>query len=256
MLFWACERSVNWDLETEEEVRLVVEAILTDEYSIQTLRLSQSYQDLNATIPSVNNAVVSVEANGIVYPFIPDSLNDGSYVSQDSFAVLSDLDYRLNIDWEGKTYTANSRLSTVSPMPEITFIPFGQSDSLRLGNFVPIYNASQQSMYEVNIDWSFINDENPNKAKLYLFTFSSVHISEFNGPQTETIFFPKGSQVIVKKYGMNEEFAEFMRSNAIETIWNGRIFYSNGENLPSNISNNGLGFFTTCAVITETIFAE
>ncbi|MEN0046930.1 MAG: hypothetical protein AAF806_07735, partial [Bacteroidota bacterium] len=87
-------------------------------------------------------------------------------------------------------------------------------------------------------------------------TFSSVHLSALSRPEKEIVSFPKGSQVIVKKYGLNDDFAAYLRAKAIETEWNGTFFYSTAENLPSNISNDALGFYSTCAVLVDTLIAE
>lgn len=48
----SCERSTSWDLETQDESFLVVEAILTNEDLIQQIQLSQTFSNLNGSIPT------------------------------------------------------------------------------------------------------------------------------------------------------------------------------------------------------------
>ena len=68
----SCEEATDWDLEPGENGKLVVDAILTNETIIQEVRLSLSYDDLNGTPQSVNNAIVTVEVNGLIFPFAAD----------------------------------------------------------------------------------------------------------------------------------------------------------------------------------------
>lgn len=255
-LLASCEKSRDWELPSTAEPTLVIEAILTNEDTVQEIRLSQSYTDLNGAPPPVENAIVSVAANGVVYPFATDPLTPGLYRSQFPFAVADQLIYSLRVHWKEKTYEASSRLAGVTPIPLISFLPFGNTDSLQLGNFIPPYDADQQSMYEIAIDWTHLSPLAPNRAKLFFYTFKEVHISQFVLPSREVVAFPKGSKVSVLKYGLNDEFAAYLRARAIETDWNSNFFYGTSENPPTNISNGGLGFFSTCAVLRQTVIAE
>lgn len=256
VLLASCEKSRDWELAPSTEPTLVIEAILTNQDTVQEIRLSQSYTDLNGEPPSVENAIVSVEANGVVYPFATHPLTPGLYRSQVPFAVADHLTYTLTVHWEGKTYEATSELAGVTPIPAISFLPFTNTDSLQLGTFITPYHPDQQSMYEIEIDWTHLSPVEPNRAKLFLYTFKEVHISQFVLPSREVISFPKGSKVSVLKYGLNDEFAAYLRARAIETDWNSNFFYGTSENPPTNISNGGLGFFSTCAVLRETVIAE
>ena len=256
VLLGSCEKSRDWELSTLAEPRLVVDAILTNEDTIQEIRLSQSYTELNGVPSPVENAIVSVEANGVVYPFATDLLTPGLYRSQVSFAVVDHLVYNLRVNWEGTSYEASSELASVTPIPPIAFLPFQGTDSLRLADFTPPYTVGQQSMYEITLDWTHLSPVEPNQAKLFFYTFSEVHVSQFVLPSREVIGFPKGSKVSVLKYGLNDEFAVYLRGRAIETDWNSSFFYSTSENPPTNISNGGLGFFSTCSVLRQTVIEE
>ena len=85
---------------------------------------------------------------------------------------------------------------------------------------------------------------------------NSVDVNGFFRPPRDTIVFPVGSQVAIKKFGLNDDFATYLRSLAIETEWNGNFIYGASANLPTNISNDGLGFFSTCAVVMDTLVAR
>ena len=255
LFLFACEETTEWELNPADNGQLVVEAILTDENIQQKVRLSQSYDQLNGTVEPVTDANVWVEVQGLTFQFANDQSEPGLYLSQTQFFVLNNLDYQLHIDWQGQQYAASSELSDVAPIPAITFNRT-REDSLTLGDFIPLYNANQQAMYEMNIDWSHLSNNGLSKAKMFFYTFSNLDISEFVRPPRDTVYFPSGSIVVAKKFGLNDDFADYLRALAIETEWRGSFFYGASSSLPTNISNGAHGFFSTCAVITETIVAR
>lgn len=255
-MFSSCEEVIDWEEKYRGEENIVVEAILTNELKHQEVKLSRVYAAINDTATSVSGATVYVEANGVMYEFAEDETNPGYYLSAAPFSVVKNIVYILHIVWNGKEYLAGSRLSEVAPMQEITFIPDADSGMLRLGNFIPVFHLTQQAMYKIDIDWSHLSQASPNQARQYQYTFNSLHISEFVQPPKTPLIFPKGSIVTVRKYGLDEAFAAYLRSVVIETEWNGAIFYSASENAPTNVSNGALGFFATCSVVEETVIAE
>ncbi len=252
----SCERSGEWSIDGRQDVNLVVHGMLTNEFSQQEIFLSRTFVNLYESAPPIIDADVRVIANNQLYLFVADMNHPGRYVSEEAFEVVEQLDYQLEIDWQGQMYSATSRLSNVLPIPEISFNPVGQ-DSFRIGdNIVPLFSANQQAMYEIDIDWSQIEPVGINRARAIYYTFNSVHISEFVRPPREDIIFPAGAQAIVSKYGLRDDFADFLRSTAIETDWNGNYFYGNPQNSPTNIVPGAYGFFATVAVLRDSIIVE
>ncbi|MDA7501649.1 DUF4249 family protein [Chitinophagales bacterium] len=252
----SCEQSSNWDLSTENEHQLIIEAILTDEVAQQELFLSRTFDSLTEEASTVSDAVVSVQVNETNYTFEADQQNPGRYISQDIFGVQSRLDYKLQVALDGQTYSATSQLSEVAPIPEVSFDEQASTGLLQLADFVPLFNPNQQSWYRIEIDWSHLSTESPNEALLHLYTFSSLHISELAPPPKSPIYFPAGSIVTVEKLGLNDDFAAFLRAKAIETDWNGSFFYSAAANPTTNIDGGALGFFSTCSLLRQTLIAE
>ena len=252
----ACEETTDWTLNPTGSQQLVVEAILTNEEIRHEIKLSQTVPGLNDAPPPVSNAEIFVSAGTVIYPFA--ETLPGTYRSLFPFAVIGLLDYRLVINWQGREYTATSRLSPVAPIPELSLQPFGiTSDSLIVSQVAPLYNANQQAMYEVQIDWSHLSAASPNRARMLFYTFNSVDASAFIRPQRDTVAFPRGSIITTTKFGLNEDFANYLRALVIETDWNGGIyFYGPRASLPTNISDGAVGFFSTCSVLRDTVVAN
>ena len=257
-LGYSCEEFKEWELESQEP-QLVVQAILTNEFATQEVVLSQTFSTLSAPIPGVSDALVLVFTGQVAYPFVADSTAPGVYRSVRPFRIFDNLSYTLFVNWEGTLYTASSELSNVRPIREFTFQSVQDSDKLlsfALPTLAQTYNTSEQAMYEVDVDWSHLNQEAPTSARLYFYTFDELDLPQLFAPQREKISFPKGSRIYIKKYGLNEDFGAYLRAISIETDWRGQFYFAPAENVPTNLNNGALGFFSTCAVLTDTLVAQ
>lgn len=252
LLVLSCEQSADWELYASSQPRLVIEAILTDEPVTQEILLSTTYPDINGQAPGVSEALVQVETNGIVYTFSPDAQQPGLFRSDIPFEALPALEYYLRVEWGEQVFTASSRLSEVLPIPNPVFVPVANTDSMFLANFIPVFSTNEQAFYRVDI----LPGGGLAPLRLYYYTFSSIDMSQLAPPGRETVYFPRGSQVEIVKYGLNEDFAAYLRAKVIETDWNGSFFYGAPDNLPTNITPEGLGFFSTCEVVRGNFVAE
>ena len=257
LVFISCEKSIDWEIESQMKSKLVVESILINEEIHQEIRLALSSKDLNQEPEAVDNAEVVVRTSNISYSFIVDQNVSGLYRSTEPFSPVPQLEYELEIVWNGNSYAASNQLSEVAPIPHISFKSFGSGDSLQLDqSVVPILSTNQQAMYQFDLDWSFIHPQGVNQVQAFYYTFTSLHNSEFIRPPSTDIVFPRGTEVILTKYGLNDDFADYLRSVAIETDWNGSYFFGNPENQLSNISGDAYGYFAICAVNRDSFIAE
>lgn len=256
ILLSACEEAVDWPFKPLENGHLAVEAIVTDEWKPQEVFLSLSYDEPRSGPAPATGATVQLSGGGETVGFAEDPGRPGQYVSTRPFAAGQAYEYTLEIEWDGQVYEARSRMVDVLPMPTFTFSPSEGTDSLTIGNPPPVYSPNEQAMYEIAIDWSHLNLPGPAQARLYFFTFNTIDVSGVFKPTKETVTFPRGSIVIVKKYGLDPAFAVYLRALMLETEWQGGVFDEASSSLPTNISNGGLGFFAVCAVRSDTLIAR
>ena len=115
VLATSCEDVIEVDLNTSEP-RLVIEAninLLKDGTSNATVTLTLTAPFFDNQIPVVNDASVVITAdNGMVYSFT--SVGNGLYES--SLIPQSDVNYFLEIIYEGETYAASEQLVSVSSL--------------------------------------------------------------------------------------------------------------------------------------------
>lgn len=251
----ACLEATEWNLKPGENEKLVVESILTNEEIIQVVKLSTSYDDLNGSGQPVSDATVSISSFAETINFSPIGAS-GIYQSDFPFACQKDVPYTLNIQWQNEDYTAISALSFISPLKEITFQNIGQTDSLEILEVAPLYHPLEQAFYEINLDWSHIIAGDSSRAKMFFYTFRTVDAPELIRPPREQVIFPRGTILIEKKFGLSDGFAEFLRALVLETEWKGGAFDEASSSLPTNISNGGLGYFSVCSVLSDTIIAQ
>ncbi|MBK8491065.1 MAG: DUF4249 family protein [Saprospirales bacterium] len=252
-----CEAPTDWTFHPLENGALVVEAILTDELKTQEVSLSLSYNDLNGQPVSVTGAEVRITGGGAILDFAEASSRPGTYLSTQVFAAQLFTNYTLEINWEGETYEAENSMVQVIPFQKWTFNKVGATDSLRTIASVPsLYSPHEQAMYEVDIDWRHLAGSDSARAKVFYYTFNTVDVNELFRPPQETVVFPKGSIVIVKKHSLNPAFAAYCRALLMETEWQGGVFDEASSSLPTNVSNGGVGFFGVCAVVSDTIIVN
>ena len=111
-------------------------------------------------------------------------------------------------------------------------------------------------MYQMQVDWSHLSNDPKDQALQYFYTFNSIDVASLVRPVRDTVFFPPGSIIVARKYGLSDTYADYLRALVIETEWRGGPFYSAAASLPTNISNGALGFFAASAVDVDTILAK
>ncbi len=256
LVLFSCEEATDWPLQSEGNGQLVVEAIITNEVKYQAVWLSLSFDHLNETPPPVTDAVVSISNGQNTLFFTHQDSLPGLYLSNQPAGAQISTNHVLTVDWNGQTYTAESQSVPVFLIPEIGFRPHGQTDSLQLRDVGSFYSPQEQAMYEVDIDWRHLVESDSSRAKLFYYTLTTLDVNELFRPDRVRVPFPKGSIVIVKKYSLNDDFAAYVRAILMETDWQGGVLDEASSSVPTNISNGGLGFFSTCAVRVDTVVAE
>jgi hypothetical protein len=250
-----CKEVYDWPTKPEANNQLVVEAILTNEFAFQRIRLSESYGNIYEEPNLVTDASVEVSTLGNKWSFTPSDDDPGLFTSETQFAVRRNIPYFLRIEWQGVLYEAQGQLSFVFPLKSPTYTQHGSSDSIMLLEVAPLYHPLDQAMFEVLIDWTHSQSEGPNQARLFFYSFRSIDGSELFRGDLEKIYFPIGSTIITKKFGLNSDFAEYLRALALETHWQGGFFDEASSSLPTNIST-GLGFFSLCSVLSDTLIVR
>ncbi len=251
----ACTEKIDIDLNSGENNRLVVEGGITDQAKIHTIKLTRSTDYfVNETAPIVTGAKVSVTDGENTIEFTDDN-GDGIYTSPAEAAGEPDKKYTLNIELEdGETYTAESYMTTSKPMDSLRY---EYSEEMVPGEGGPkfkyiytIYLYTKESpilgdyyMWDLFIDNEldsdtlneklFVSDENVNGSYIWELGIFKLKEKDITNEITN---------IKVRMMSISKEQYEHHSAMRLET-GQGGMFDGPPANVPTNISNNGLGFF-------------
>lgn len=247
--FLSCEEKTTWDINSSERF-IVADCIITNEYKNHELKLYYSSSALNQKPEAVSGAIVKISDGTNQTEFIEKADEPGKYISADAFMASAGNTYLLTISLNGISDSAYTEMAAINPLEPFEIV---ESDSL----YRFLYNQSPQpSMTEVFYDWSAVPEYctayGSCQAAETFYTLDNIDVSKIFAPEKITIRIPRGTQIIRKKYSLNEEHQKFIRSLLIETEWRGGVFDTEQGNVPTNFTGEIRGWFATCMVLSDT----
>ncbi|MCQ2975392.1 MAG: DUF4249 domain-containing protein [Bacteroidales bacterium] len=261
LMFYLCGCVHKYDfyMDKSEDTTIVVEGLITNENSQHFIKISHMTGLTQETPQPISKAFVAVTTQDSTFYFEEDTLNPGTYLSKHKFVGVAGSVYYLHIEINKTVYSAESTMLPVTPPEKITFLT-NESGEYYISHVAESFVKENPAMYILDLNWQKVSGyENlPEKdvtAKLYYYSLTTVDVSQLFAPKRDDIYFPKGTQIIEKKYSLDANYELFIRSLLAETRWSGGYFDEAHGNLHSNITN-GTGYFATCTVYTDTIYVE
>jgi len=254
----SCEETIDWHLQTREVNTVVVNAQLTNELKFQHIQLTKPFEQQNSQVEAVSGANIRVRIDNDPVIFIESPDHPGHYFSDWPTATSINKTFELIIQYEGKEYQAETYMIPVLPTVVPQWIYHEDNGLYSIQWPAGPSSQTQQAMYEAAISWTHLVDstitDTVTYVRLMYYTFNTIDVSYVIFPQEkEQVFFPGNSIAVVKKYSLTDEYAAYLRALLAETEWQGSLFEEARGNLPTNISNGGLGYFSACAVISDTV---
>jgi hypothetical protein len=261
LLLGSCEKETALNTQFTDGDKIVVEGLITSELKKQQIRLTRPYAEPNSTPGAVSGAAILVSSNEDVYRFSEDSARPGYYFSDVEFAGQAGKNYSLFIS---NNNTVISAKATMVQGTDFVFMRYVRNNKTNLFRIIWIanpYNAQRPAMYEILLDWSMVAgyelaDPETTKARLLYYTLPTLDVSQIFAPEMESILFPPGTLITENRYSLTLEHAEYIRALLSETNWQGGLFNSVPANLPTNVSNNGIGYFGASVVTTKSEIAR
>ena len=263
LLISACTEIIDMDLNSTDNNRLVVEGTITDELKIHQVKLTRtSDYFVNQPASPELGALITISNEDTLFNLI-DVDNNGIYITDKEIAGVAGKTYLLNIQLgNGEVYTAESYLKPILPMDSIKYEyrksdnPFDEYLFYHINIFVqepPTTGDFYQ--WELYIDGihesdtlrkkSFVSDEFVNGS--YIANWP-VYIIEESKIINDT------SVVKLQLLSISKEEYDFKLAILLETDFSGAGFSGPPANIPSNVSNGALGFFSASAVTEDSLF--
>lgn len=250
---FSCEEQIDRTLQEGQQF-VIVDALLTNEYRYQVAWIYTSVNEINEGPQPVLNAEVQLTDGIYTVNYIPDTSKPGRYISPYPFQAASGRTYRLSLHYNNVYDTAFARMEGITPMEAVVIVPW---DSLYRYSYVP---SNLPSMMEVYYFWphdqEFTEKYGSDRAAETFYTLSIIDVSKEFAPEKLVIIFPTGTTIIRRKYSLNEQHQEFIRSLLLETEWRGGLFDVEQSNVPTNFRNGTRGWFGACMVLMDTVLVQ
>ena len=246
LIFSSCEDVVNLDLETGE-AKIVIDAEIIWKKGTsgneQTIKISKMAPYYSTVTSKVSGAQVRVEnSNGTVFTF--NEKQPGVYVCTDFIPALN-MDYTLQVQAEGQSFTAVEKLMSVTPIKRVEqgMVLEGTKDIIELTFYY------DDPANEVNYNLSDF------KSDFLLFPeYDLMDDDFFNGNEINIRFsnedMKAGNIVEITNRGISRNFYNYM--NLILEASNANPFGTPPANIRGNIvnvndaNNFALGYFRLC----------
>ena len=256
MLAYGCTEEIDLKL-SNTHTRLVVEGIVTTDTTTHFVHLSLSGDYfLNEPLPSVSGATVSL-SDGIKTSFLEESHDlPGYYLTMPDYYGVPGRTYSIKIDNvdinnDGipETYTAESYLNPVTPVDSIRL---EYEEDLDLWK-VLLYADEPGGVTNYYMFSLIVNDT------LYTDQLNEVTVADdrfidgnyANGVWVHSIYedddshvFQPGDTLTLRMSGIGKEYYKYVIALQDETRMHIPLFSGPPANLPGNISNGALGYFS------------
>ncbi|MBQ5402899.1 MAG: DUF4249 family protein [Bacteroidales bacterium] len=251
----SCVHEFPFSIDEIQKNTVVVEGEITNEFINHTVYLSMlsDYQD-TARI-ALRGAKVAVTSGDSTYLYKETS--DGIYTSTDKFAGITGNLYSLHVEIRGAVLSAQTTMLPVTPPDKITYNIF--PDKMSVNTVAEPYVLENPAKYVLKLSWAENNAQK--NATLYYYSLTTVDISQLFAPKIQETFFPRGTQIIERKYSIDKDYEKYLRSLLAETLWSGGYFDEAHGNLHTNIESDNpiiktAGYFSASTVFIDTLIAR
>jgi hypothetical protein len=256
---------------------IVINGGVTSEKKYQEITLTKPISLNGQSIDSISGAVVKLKIGDIYYNFVEEinhpninTLNKrkGTYVSIDSIQGVPGAIHTLIVDYAGNTYTASDMMIEVNPFDFNTIdLPSmaggGQYDtlgvlvapllSLKLFNF----GTTESCIYNwFAIDTIYGYDRSESSFYHFKIVDQQGLLSEMYQELDYRWGLRMSYKITVTKFSLSQQYEDYLIAVLKETFWNNNLFSTMPANVPTNVTNGGLGYFYVSDAYVKTISAR
>jgi hypothetical protein len=262
LLLTACEETIDLELD-QTASKVVVEGQVTDVADHNYVKVSRTVDFYNTgKAPSITDAMVRIEDNaGNSFPFVhyqgasPDSV--GMYFPESPFAGEIGRVYKLTVEIDGQSYTAQDTLFRIVPIDKLEsqLNVDEQADPEDPGRFyeVLLFVREPQDTEDYYLFKFYRNGvlEYGTETDIY-FSDDKLLAENIDGIPTP-IFYAKDEVARVEAYSLTRDAFIYYRD--LQKLLNndGGMFGTPPANPRSNVSNGAVGFFQVSAIASDEI---
>ncbi|MBN1253155.1 MAG: DUF4249 domain-containing protein [Bacteroidales bacterium] len=262
LIISSCTEVIDLELNTSENNKLVVEGSITTEQKSHTVKLSRTTDYFsNQATPKELGAKLSISDDENIF-YLTDDDNDGIYITDENVKGQAGKTYRLDIELEnGEKYFAESFLKPIFPMDSLKY-EYKKSDFPFDENYyysIYLYVQEPPSIgdyyqWELYINGIHDSDTLRNKTIVSDEMVNGVYISKWPVyviPDYKIL--NDTNMVKIQMLSISKEAYDFELALILETDYSGSNFSGPPANIPTNISNGALGFFSASDIVEDSI---
>ncbi len=229
---------------------LVAEGLITNEKKSHYVKLTRTTNVIpKGQADPITGANVSVSDGDTIFLLTEKEIGSGVYLTDSIVKGEVGKTYTLTIVKDGKTYKATDKMEPPNDFVEYDLLSVylrpDKSGGYVNKLFTVAYGAYKPSMVSVEI----VNPRPEDKyTEIWYYTFPGADVDNILPTPTESLEFVSGTIFKQVKYSLSSEHYLFLRAVLLETKYVGGVLGSVRANVPTNISNGGLGFFGACSV--------
>jgi len=272
LLFFGCTAPIELETRNSEPV-IVIYGFLTDEFKRHTIRISSSspYFDEMTNSPVTDARVTVASSDG--HTFFFNHLEEGIFVSDDSFACRQGVTYSLSVvtDFNRDGYAETYQAETTT-LPPVTVDSISVNSIEMMGIRRYTLNLSMQEPPETDNYYLykfFVNDSVTND-KLSRFIISDdkayngsylkeIAVTVFEDANNErfeelpedndyVILVKPNDKITLQTLNIEESYYQFISDCDRERRGENPIFGGPPSNIATNISGGGVGCFTSFCI--------
>ncbi len=169
-----CVKEADFPIPDQSSQLIVVDARLTDEQQVQSVRITKPMSELNGTPKPVIGASVLISNADSLWVLEEDTLLPGYYFTDSLFVALLNKSYTLEISWDDRYATAKAAMVSGKVFNELIYKKNDDDDWYHIDWVASAFTADNPAMWEVSIDWSAVpgfetQDPESCRAKLLFF---------------------------------------------------------------------------------------
>lgn len=256
----ACQEKIDWELEMENALRLVVTGKITNEPKAHEVHLSLPVFEINGSARPVQDAEVAIFYDDTSHMLTRDSERPGVYLTAPDFRGVVNKTYMLGIRVNDVEFAAIARMEGVTPIRYPGYYRVSEDPEL----YELFFRGDEApSMMKVELDWSELPGydtlpDSETHAVIYGYTFDplTVDANEIFSAERDRVYVPPGAQMIITKESLSDGYAEYLRGMLSETTWNGGLFDVKPGDPFTNLSAGALGYFAATTVVRDTVVFE
>jgi len=256
----SCTEDLDTDYLGISDNLLVVDGKITTDTTAHVVYLSRTIDYNSIELPSESGATVTITDGDIVFPLTESSFEPGKYLTDSTVYGEVGKRYTLNITLKnGDFYSASDSIRSVVDFDSIlvrgedfdflkdsVYIAyfFGAEDP-EPGNYYRWDLYLNDTLYSDTLkNVNFQSDEAVNGGYI---SFFDVYWLDEEDITSDTV------KVTMEMASITEDYYDFLIAVMQETEWRGGFFDPTPANVPTNVTNGGVGFFRASAVKRETV---